>query len=112
MFFIDIAVQSRREDRLANLDVSQGTGNTKPEQPVSMGPGKLRFLVAIEFSSREAAVDHMVDLMTTGWPRGPKQENLKLIVINRQSDQDGRIQGVEVGTDRLNQLNQMIAKLG
>lgn len=87
------------------------TGSTtRPEPEVSKGLGRLRFSVAIEFSSKDPAVDHMVDLMTTGWPLGPKQERLKLIVINRELD-EGHIIGVEVGTEQPSQLNQIMAKL-
>ena len=92
-----------------------------PESPVpgtdkalglqlSSESAKLRFLVAIEFSNKDAAVDNMVDLMTTGWPKGPKLENLKLIVISRELDQ-GQIMGLEVGTKELKQLDQKIAQL-
>ncbi len=52
----------------------------------------------------------MVSLMATGWPKGPKQENLKLIVIAHESD-EGRITGIEVGTEKLGQLNQIIGSL-
>jgi hypothetical protein len=68
-----------------------------------------RFLVAIEFHSQEAAVDHFIDLQNTGWPRGPNEKDLKLIVISRQ-DQD-RIQGLEFGVGQLNLIRQALANL-
>ena len=38
-------------------------------------------MVAIEFHSQDGAVDHFIDLQNTGWPSGPNQKDLKLIVI-------------------------------
>ncbi len=81
---------------------SRSRPTTKLEKP--------RFLVAIEFASREAAVDHMVALLSTGWPRGPKEKDLKLIVIGREGD-EGDFEGVELGASQLNQVEKAIAQL-
>ncbi len=92
-------------------NMSEPSGNAiGVESPESKEPGKLRFLVTIEFSSKDAAVDHFVNLQTTGWPRGPKQENLKLIVISRQWD-EAHVEGVEIGTGQLSRLDTMLANL-
>ncbi|OLD03793.1 MAG: hypothetical protein AUJ07_05555 [Crenarchaeota archaeon 13_1_40CM_3_53_5] len=91
---------------MQNMSESIGSTN-RPKAQVSEEPRKLRFLVAIEFSGKEAAIDHFVDLTNTGWPKGPRQKDLKLIVISRQWD-EGRVEGLEDGTGELNRLNTML----
>ena len=55
-------------------------------------------------------MDHFIDLQNAGWPEGPNQKDLKLIVIGGQGDQ-GRIEGLEFGVGQLNLIRQALAKL-
>lgn len=67
--------------------------------------------MAIEFHSREAAVDQCIALLNTGWPRGPKEEDLKLIVIGREGE-GGYVEGVEIDANRLSQVDKAIDEFG
>ena len=55
-------------------------------------------------------MDHFIDVQKTGWPGGPNEKDLKLIVIGGQGDQ-GRIEGLEFGVGQLNLIRQGLAKL-
>jgi len=74
--------------------------NDQPSSRATIRRNPPRFLVAIEFHSQDAAVDHFIDLQNTGWPGGPNEKDLKLIVIGGQGDQ-GRIEGLEFGVGQL-----------
>ena len=55
-------------------------------------------------------MDHFIDLQNTGWPSGPNQKDLKLIVMSGRGDQ-GRIEGLEFGVGQLNLIRHALAKL-
>jgi len=55
-------------------------------------------------------MDHFIDLQNTGWPSGPNQKDLKLIVMSGRGDQ-GRIEGLEFGVGQLNLISHALAKL-
>jgi len=88
--------------------MSKDVGNDQPSSTATIRRNTPRFLVAIEFHTQDAAVDHFIDLQNTGWPGGPNQKDLKLIVSG-QGDQ-GRIEGLEFGVGRLNLIRQALAK--
>jgi len=90
--------------------MSKDVGDDQPSSTTTTRRNAPRFLVAIEFHTQDAAVDHFIDLRNTGWPGGPNQKDLKLIVINGQGDQ-GRIEGLEFGVGQLNLIRQGLAKL-
>ena len=90
--------------------MSEDVGNDQPSSTTTIRRSPPRFLVAIEFLSQDAAVDHFIDLQNTGLPEGPNQKDLKLIVISGQGDQ-GRIEGLEFGLGRLNLIRQALARL-
>ena len=90
--------------------MSKDVGNDQPSSTATIGHNPPRFLVAIEFHSQDAAVDYFIDLQNTGWPGGPNEKDLKLIVIGGQGDQ-GRIEGLEFGVGQLNLMRQALAKL-
>ena len=90
--------------------MSEDVGDDQPSSTATIRRNTPRFLVAIEFHTQNAAVDHFIDLQNTGWPGGPNQKDLKLIVINGQGDQ-GRIEGLEFGVGHLNLIRQGLAKL-
>ncbi|HYU87255.1 MAG TPA: hypothetical protein VEL52_00975 [Candidatus Bathyarchaeia archaeon] len=85
-------------------------GDDQPSSTATIRRNPPRFLVAIEFHTQDSAVDHFIDLQNTGWPEGPNQKDLKLIVISGQGDQ-GRIEGLEFGVGQLNLIRQALAKL-
>ncbi|TMI46872.1 hypothetical protein E6H17_07930 [Candidatus Bathyarchaeota archaeon] len=80
--------------------MSKDVANDQPSSTATIRRNPHRFLVAIEF----------IDLQNAGWPEGPNQKDLKLIVIGGQGDQ-GRIEGLEFGVGQLNLIRQALAKL-
>ena len=90
--------------------MSKDVGDDQPSSTTTTRRNPPRFLVAIESHTQDAAVDHFIDLRNTGWPGGPNQRDLKLIVISGQGDQ-GRIEGLEFGVGQLNLIRQALAKL-
>ena len=75
--------------------MSKDVGDDQPSSTTTTRRNPPRFLVAIESHTQDAAVDHFIDLRNIGWPGGPNQKDLKLIVISGQGDQ-GRIEGTGV----------------
>ena len=90
--------------------MSKDVANDQPSSTATIRRNPPRFLVAIEFHSEDAAVDHFIDLQNTGWPRGPNQKDLKWIMISGQGDQ-GRIEGLELSVGELNLIRQALARL-
>ncbi len=90
--------------------MSKDVGDDQQSSTAAIRRNPPRFLVAIEFHSQDAAVDHFINLQNTGWPGGPNQKDLKLIVISGKGDQ-GRIEGLEFGLGQLNLIRQALAKL-
>ena len=97
-------------DLTSYKDMSKGIGNDQQSSTARIRGNPPRFLVAIEFHSQDAAVDHFIDLQNTGWPSGPNQKDLKLIVMSGRGDQ-GRIEGLEFGVGQLNLISHALAKL-
>src|SRR5205807_9889005 len=90
--------------------MSKDVGDEQPSSIATIGRNPPRFLVAIEFHTQDAAVDHFIDLQNTGWPEGPNQKDRKLILISGQGDQRPN-GGTEFGVGQLNLIRQGLAKL-
>jgi len=54
--------------------MSKDASNDLPSSTATIRRNPPRFLVAIEFHSQDAAVDHFIDLQNTGWPEDPTRK--------------------------------------